>query len=87
MKRISMFLIALVLLAGCGSTTSQTSVEASVPNGFKEVTSDNIGMLISATTIQHEATGCYYVMADTTNGVSITQMFVDKFDSSVPYCE
>jgi hypothetical protein len=79
MKKL-IILALILLLTACGARV----VEADLPNGFILVEKNSIDNY-TIRTIQHEKTGCYYVLT-TGSGTSVEQMFVEKNGVSVPYC-
>jgi hypothetical protein len=81
---ISIFALVLSLIACSNSQTTN----AKVPEGFEEVSSDKISWSY-LTVVKHKETGCYYILTESTgdDGVHLTQMFINKFGHSVPYCE
>jgi hypothetical protein len=82
-KLISIVSILLLLsLVAC----SENSTNAKLPNGYIEVSEDELtgGTL---TVVKHKETGCYYTLFDGFKAGAFTQMFVEKNGQTVPYCE
>lgn len=88
-KKIGLFLVLLVVsvsLISCG----ETSVENNMPSGYEIASSFKVGDDSSVYALKHIETNCYYAFSDRagySGGTSITQMFIERDGSSVPYCE
>lgn len=88
-KIIGVLAIGLLLLAGCAE---EGQVSAGVPEGFMNVTNDEIDDDGDHTlsVFQHLDTGCYFAVThgySYDSSSSITQMYVERNGVSVPYCE
>lgn len=86
----AVILIVLIVNINANSPTPPSDVvQASVPEGFVELSSDSLGDgLATAHVIQHKETKCYYTLVIGVQSVAITQMFEEYGNSvSVPYCE
>lgn len=87
-KNAKLLTVALstILILGCSLSSG---AEANLPDEFEEISEDKIsGGYIHQ--LRHVKTGCYYVSTYTGNssgGLEIQQMFVEKNGVSVPYCD
>lgn len=87
MKKL-LIIVAMALTLVITACNSESTIEASVPQGYTEVTKDIIGG-DDVRVIKHDATGCYYTLINGFQSVAITQMFVEDkgADSTIPYCD
>lgn len=82
-KKIGLLLGMLALsvsLIACGGNTGEASTEI---DGFTKVSSKG-----DLAIYKHNETNCYYtVFSRYKVGGNITQMFIEKNNMSIPYCE
>lgn len=79
-------IIAIVTLSFITACNSESTIEASIPEGFTEISKDEIGK-DEVYIIQHDVTGCYYTLVDGFQSVALTQMYIEKWQENIPYCE
>jgi len=91
MKNIALWLIALtfsLIVYGCGGVNETSyEAEASIPEGFKFITTQEMKHGIILTEIIHIESNCHYLIATDFDATSLEQMHIEKNGVSVPYCD
>lgn len=85
MKKIYLLLlIALTLvITACASEQG----DASVPDGFVVVSSDDININVEVIEIKHIDTGCHFMYVDGYKNGGLVQMYVETENGNMPYCD